>query len=277
MTDAGKLLPPADMIEYVGSGTSLDTFEHIGNHFLDHFVRLGGLQPHHRVLDVGCGIGRMALPLTRYLSATGSYDGFDVVAKGVEWCRRKITPRFPHFRFQQADLFNEFYNPAGTKTAREFRFPYPGRSFDFAFMTSVCTHLLPRDLEHYVRELSRVTRPGGRVLLTFFLHSPAVAANVRAGVGSFRLPYRVGKHHLPVGSVPEYGDCNVETEKEPERVVAYEERWAFDLLRGCGFRPDRPVYGEWSGRPGPSFQDIVTATKAGRLSLRQLAKAWLGR
>ena len=53
-------------------------FNEIGEEFFRHFVELGGLKPDERVLDLGCGIGGMAVPLTRYLSERGSYKGFDV-------------------------------------------------------------------------------------------------------------------------------------------------------------------------------------------------------
>src|SRR5258708_26002415 len=187
-----KILPPEGQIDYVGSGNDLETFEYIGEHFFRHFTELGGLKPNHRVLDVGSGIGRMALPLTRYLDplAGGSYEGFDIVAHGVDWCRTQITPRFPHFRFQVADVFNEFYNPGGGYRARVYRFPFSSHSFDFVLLTSVFTHMLPHDLTHYLSEIARVLRPGGRCLITFFLHSAATAANIRPGQSSFNLPLR---------------------------------------------------------------------------------------
>lgn len=269
-------LPPADLIEYVGSGTSLETFEHIGQHFLGHFVELGGLKPHHRVLDVGCGIGRIARPLAAYLNAQGSYEGIDIVQTGIDWCRANITPLRPNFRFHLADVWNEFYNPAGRHRARAYRFPFPSRSFDFALMTSVFTHMLPADLENYLSEVARVLKPGGRCLITFFLHSATTAERIRDGGCAFKLPYRVGRPPRPIGCDPEYGDCSTETETEPERVVAYEERWVFDQFALRGLSLDQPpTYGHWSGRAGPSFQDILTATKSGTPSLRRQVRSIL--
>ena len=49
---------------------------------------------------------------------------------------------------------------------------------DVAFLTSVFTHMLPEDVEHYLDELARVLKPGGRTLITWFLLLGAfVAAN----------------------------------------------------------------------------------------------------
>ncbi|CAN5229543.1 class I SAM-dependent methyltransferase [soil metagenome] len=270
------LLPPAEMIDYVGSGSDLSTFQSIGAHFLENFKTLGGLKPHHKVLDVGCGIGRMALPLTGYLNSQGSYEGFDIVPTGVDWCQQNITPRFPNFHFQLADVWNEFYHPAGHYRARAYRFPFASGTFDFAYLTSVFTHMLPRDLERYLGEVARVLKPGGRCLITFFLHSPDVAANIRDGSCQFKLPYRVGKPPRDIGIAPDYGDCQTETIEEPERVVAYEEQWVYDLFKTYGLNVDRPpTYGHWSGRKGPSFQDILCATKTANVSVSKIARRWL--
>ena len=72
------LIPPRWMI-YIGQGD----FTAIGKEFLRHFVELGGLKPSDAVLDVGCGIGRIAIALTAFLGERGSYDGFDIVPDGI--------------------------------------------------------------------------------------------------------------------------------------------------------------------------------------------------
>ena len=97
-----QLIPPAGLI-FIGGGD----FQRIGSMYLDRFVKLGGLKPEHRVLDIGCGIGRIAIPLTTYLNSSGSYEGFDVVKKGIVWCQRKITPKFPNFQFKYISLKNK--------------------------------------------------------------------------------------------------------------------------------------------------------------------------
>src|SRR5262245_7408945 len=62
-----------------------------------------GLEPRHHVLEVGCGLGNLALGLSHFLT-DGRYEGFDIHGPAVRWCQRAITPRFPNFRFHHADI-----------------------------------------------------------------------------------------------------------------------------------------------------------------------------
>jgi hypothetical protein len=72
--------PPRSLIS-VGDGN----FEQIGREYMGHFIQLGGLKPHEQVLEIGCGIGRMAIPLTAYLNDDGRYEGFDIVRPEIRW------------------------------------------------------------------------------------------------------------------------------------------------------------------------------------------------
>lgn len=241
---AGSLTPPR-RISFVGRGDS----EQAGREFLGHFVELGGLRADQRVLDIGCGIGRMALPLAQDLG-TESYAGFDVGRGMIRWCSRQITPRYPGFEFSWAPIFNGKYNPFGTVTATEFRFPYPDSSFDFAFATSVFTHLLADEVRHYLAETSRVLRPGSSCLLTFFLLTPESEAELAAGRAA--LPFR-----HPV-------DHGLTTDRHtPEEAVAYRVADLRAMFAESGLEIRDPIHrGGWANAPGaPSGQDIIVATR----------------
>jgi len=208
-----------------------------------------GLEPDHRVLDVGCGIGPLAAGLAPYL-AGGRYDGFDVHAEAVAWCARVITPRHPHFRFRHADVANTVYNPGGSVPAAEYRFPYPDAAFDFAFLGSVCTHLRPADAAHYLREVGRVLRPGGRAVVSFYLLTPESARGVEAGT-SF-LPFL--HPHGPGGS-------RVIDPANPERAIAHREDAARSWCAAAGLWVEGPVrYGGWWDGTAHG-QDVVTAVR----------------
>lgn len=241
------LVPPR-RLSFVGAGD----FTAIGQEFLPYFRELGGLQPTDHVLDVGCGIGRMALPLTRYLSAGegGRYEGFDVVHRGIEWCQDHITPRFPHFHFQHADIFNREYNPGGGIAGEKYVFPFPSDTFDFVLLTSVFTHMQPPEAEHYISEISRVLKPGGRCFTTWFLLNEESERLIDAGRSTIALPYR-------------FHGCRVTSLKVPEVAIAHSEEDVFASYRRYDLDLRIPPgYGSWCGRSQYlSFQDICVATK----------------
>jgi ubiquinone/menaquinone biosynthesis C-methylase UbiE len=237
-------LPPEEMIFPKGD------FVKIGQDFLVHFVKLGHLKPNERVLDVGSGIGRMAIPLTKFLTEEGCYEGFDIVAKGVEWCTQNITQRYPRFRFQLADIYNKQYNPTGREIASSYRFPYDEATFDFAFLTSVFTHMLPQDMENYLSEIARVLKNDGRCLITYFLLNDESLNLTCSGRGN------------PVFKF-DRGTYRIANEDTPEAATAYREDYILSLYAKYGLMMSPPIqYGSWCGRERfLSYQDITVAIK----------------
>jgi SAM-dependent methyltransferase len=241
----GELLPPKLLQLSVGGN-----FKEVGAEFFGYLVELCGLQPGDSVLDVGCGSGRIAVPLTGYLSGEGRYAGFDVSKKAVAWCQDNISRSHPNFDFTVADIQNGFYNRKGKSTPSEFPFPYPDASFDVVFLASVFTHMFPPDVTHYLHEIARVLKPGGRCLSTFFLLNEESLALTEAKKGRFNFKHeRQGYRTISV--------------LRPEAAIAYTEPFVRDLHETCGLELLEPLhYGSWCGRPEyTSFQDILIAVK----------------
>lgn len=236
-------LPPR-WLQFVGGGD----FTTIGDRFLGHCRQLAHLLPDEDVLDVGCGVGRIARALTGYLGPYGSYEGFDIVADAVRWCRRSITSRHPNFRFRHADVRNGGYNPRGRHTAVEFNFPYPDASFDFVVAASLFTHMLPAEVAHYLDEIRRVLRPGGRCLTTFFVLNAESLALAVEGRASLHFPYEG----------PGYRSSRAD---HPEDAIAYFEEDVRQMFRQARLCIREPIYpGGWCGREGAlEGQDIIIA------------------
>lgn len=242
---AQAIYPPAWM-PLVGDGDFLA----VGREYFGYFTGLGGLQPTHNVLDVGCGVGRMAIPLTEYLTPASRYVGFDIEAEAVAWCQRRITARFPNFQFVWVKAANPNYVAQG-RTADLPAFPAASAAFDFAIVTSVFTHLLPAEVTHYLAELARTLKPAGRALLTFFLLTAEAEALIAAGRSQFAF-------------VHPHGGQRVVNPRIPQAAIAYPEPQIREWLSAAGLRLVEPIhYGNWCGREKfTDGQDILIVEKA---------------
>jgi SAM-dependent methyltransferase len=123
-----------------------------------------------RVLDIGCGQGRLPIGLLRVVGAL-DYLGIDVDEGSVDWCRRHIRQAHPSFRFQHLDLHNERYNPGGVRLDERFRFDAADASRDIVYLYSVFSHTTEQDACAYLRDFRRVLADGGGVFFTTFVET----------------------------------------------------------------------------------------------------------
>jgi ubiquinone/menaquinone biosynthesis C-methylase UbiE len=107
-----------------------------------------GLRKGDYVIDVGCGSGRLAKPLSDYLE--GQYLGIDVVPDLLAHAQTLVDR--PNWRFL----------PAPGLTIPESA----GRA-DVVCFFSVFTHLLHEQSFAYLKEAKRVLRPTGKIIFSF--------------------------------------------------------------------------------------------------------------
>ena len=233
------LTPPRWMFldpDRVDGSRNLEEFISIGQSTVAWFIEQG-LGRTNRVLDVGSGVGRMALPLTRHLTNGGTYDGIEIAKYKVDYCKRTFR-RFGNFKFHHADVFNKYYNPGGSMRACEYSFPFQHGSFDFVFLVSVFTHLLPADMEHYVAEIFRVMDLGATCIASFWL------IDSTKDLGH------------------EYSDvCTVYRIDEPEHGVHYVQSYILDIYKRTGFDIQNVFRIDRSQPAQGREQDMIVARK----------------
>ena len=111
MQSIEELVPPEHLLPDYARSRS---YTAAGARFLD-TAASRGLQPHHRVLDLGCGVGRFAVALAGYLDERGSYVGIDIHKRSIRICQEYIGQKLDNFKFKRVRPVE----------AAKFRFPFP--------------------------------------------------------------------------------------------------------------------------------------------------------
>lgn len=231
---------------FIGSGDFLAQ----GKHHLELLKKYADLKGNHSVLDIGCGIGRAAVALTQYLSEEGKYEGFDVVEKGIVWCKKHIAADFPNFNFQYVPLNNDLYHFTDKK-AEDFVFPYENNSFETIFLFSVFTHMQPLEVQNYFNEIQRVLKPGGKCLGTFFLYDDENEEAISNKQNKINFPYERENYRLM-------------NEKVPSANIAFDEKYIDKMIKISNLKLENKIYGNWSKRTCEGlfdFQDILVFKK----------------
>ena len=246
---SNPLVPPYYIRSLVGNYDYPEHYEKVGNEFAGIFKDICGLKPTDRVLDVGCGCGHLAMPLVQYIDAKTVYDGFDIDPVLVKWATKHITSKYLNFHFWLADVYNKHYNPGGKQYVGRYKFPWLDGTFDLVHLASVFTHMEKWGMENYVREISRVLKPGGKLLVSFFLLSDRTKFMITQGMADYKFEFNKGNY-------------SVIDDKFTESAVAYEEDYVLGFIKSCGFSSIKVYPGSWCGRKQyTSYQDLVLAIK----------------
>jgi SAM-dependent methyltransferase len=234
--------PPPEISGGVGPGD----YWAVGETTAELVRELAHLRRSDRILDIGCGAGRIAWPLSLRLGRRGRYVGFDIVRPYVEWCRDHLHLDPERFSFEHYPLQSSAYSAAGQTMPESFRFPWREQSFDLAIATSLFTHLLPAATEHYLAETRRVLQRKGRIFTSFFLVDGGSIGAIESAVTYPVFTKRTDWGWLQDPAIPEDG-------------VAFNRGWLEERLARSGFQDVRIHEGSWRGPSTRYYQDLVIA------------------
>ncbi|MGH9387825.1 MAG: class I SAM-dependent methyltransferase [Vicinamibacterales bacterium] len=121
--------------------------------FRKRLVSLARLALGESILDVGCGTGSLAIAAKRQVGADGSVFGIDASPAMIARATSKAT---------RAGIDVSF------KTAVAEALPFPDAQFDVVLSTLMLHHLPRTVRQQCAREIRRVLKPQGRVLVVDF-------------------------------------------------------------------------------------------------------------
>jgi glycosyltransferase involved in cell wall biosynthesis/cyclopropane fatty-acyl-phospholipid synthase-like methyltransferase len=139
--------PPDDLVQ-VTSG--VDCQENFAKHGVDIFSALDAncvkpLLESKRILDFGCGCGRLS---RMFKGFRGELHGCDIDRRLVNWMQKNLT----FMKVKQSSVRPPL--------------PYDNSFFDTIISISIFSHLKESDQDLFLRELARVSAPGGQLLIT---------------------------------------------------------------------------------------------------------------
>jgi SAM-dependent methyltransferase len=146
-----------------------EEFDQTGRRIVTRLSALG-LQPDSKVLDVGCGTGRLATQLLCRLNEKGEYYGCDISQEAIEFCRRHYVR--PNFHFVRSEMT---------------RIPLTlDAHFDFIWCYSVFTHVYPNEMTALMKECRRLLSAQGLFLASYYIagREPAFLKNARTFFGN---------------------------------------------------------------------------------------------
>lgn len=247
------LVPPPERI-YLATKDEA-SFRDAGCQIAQRLIDQAGLTPSSKVLDLGCSIGRVALPLTQFLS-DGLYDGLDVARDGILWCQENITARYPNFRFQHADVYNNRYNAAGATRAENYRLPFEDNQLDIVFASALFTHMRPEEVQNYLKEIARILSPNGKLWASWFM----VDRGVGASILDHAMPGTTGGR-IPINWADGEGHYFTDAIRSTA-AVAFDEDRVSAMYETEALRITQTIRGSWCGRPTTeTVQDIIVADR----------------
>jgi SAM-dependent methyltransferase len=209
----GHRLPPKSLRgSMCGDAFRTDSFYFLSAvHEATNFSARLGYTKNSRIVDIGCGLGRVA---TGLLAEFGDvqYFGVDANEGFVRWCKENIESLHPSFQFFHLNMANDLYNPTGTITGRDLRLPVDDASVDIVNLWGVFTNMLPEHVQAYIAEIARILRPQGRCFLTAFAEEDVEEVTIN-----------------PAAYVPYACDS-------PLTCVRYRKQWLFSMFQQHGLQ-----------------------------------------
>jgi ubiquinone/menaquinone biosynthesis C-methylase UbiE len=188
--ESGIPVPPIRLRDMVVRKLAIlpEDFILLGKHSFDEIIQAatdGDALPakNARILEFGVGCGRIA----RHFFKAGFEDftGTDVDAELIAWCNDHLTA-FANARF----LRNGYLPPL----------PVADSGFDFVYSLSVFTHMTAESQCAWAKEMARVVKPGGALVISY-LQKPASA--LPAGVAAIeRIDPEYSRSWFGVGGAP---------------------------------------------------------------------------
>lgn len=178
--------PPVELMHNV---SGLQNEKDFASHGADFFLALSAASPraltdYHRILDFGCGCGRLARMFKGHRTRLSACD---IDGRHISW----VSQHLPYVEAKQTSVHPPL--------------PYLDHDFDAIVSISVFTHLNERSQDAFLAELHRISRSTGYLFLTVHgaraleraVNEPSIREMIAVDEGLFqqaRQAFQEGRH-----------------------------------------------------------------------------------
>lgn len=168
-TDGGIPIPPVRLRAAGVHFGETQAFVRAGQRDARRLAETASLSPSSTLLDIGCGVGRLAIGICEELGGIERYLGVDVRRPVIAWAHRHLTSFDQRLHFQHLNVPNERYNPSGQDHPDRDILPIADDMADVVYSYSVFSHMRADDVERYLHEICRVLSSRGMAMFTAFV------------------------------------------------------------------------------------------------------------
>lgn len=258
MSDVQKiyeLIRRSEMNDWVG-GSDPEAVGNACRSILDRYLTINA---NSRLLDFGCGIGRVLLSVLNHMPSVGRVTGFDIMPQVIRFCDANIATAFPQSSFDliqgSNDHYDQFVLAAGAavaKTREQVEREY-NSSFSGAYAFSVFTHVEMGDFRSLLKLVKGLLEPGGEFLFTSFLLTSDSRQAIEQRSGLF-----------PFGETAFEADGKVFIGNVHDRLgfIAFDMALVQQMVFDAGLVITHVEHGSWTGSGfSPSLQDVIVCRR----------------
>lgn len=229
--------------------------EEVGNFCSGIVNRYFNIQNDSRILDFGCGPGRVLLSVLRQNPNLNKLVGFDIMDEAIEFCRNNIERSASNASFELISDKNDHYNTHVSGVAGK-DIEFIGRKyrnfFNYVYAFSVFTHIDRHDFGRTLKFISDVAQPGGKALITAFLLTPFSRSKIESNTANFRFE----RPEMSDDGLVFVGDA-----KDRLAFIAYDLLEAEKMFFDAGLVIEHIEYGSWRGVASATLQDVIVCSK----------------
>ncbi len=210
----------------------------VGDEILGLLIRHAGLIAGRRIVDVGCGTGRLAAAISRS-GLHVDYLGIDANAVYVEHCRTSC----PTMEFLHVDVGHPEFNPVGLANTADVAAQVESSGADLVCCLALFNHLWQDEVDQLLLAAGSGLRRRGVLFATCFLHDQS------------------DRGERSIDFAHAFGEDLALDPKRPLANVAHAESAVRSACLSAGLVIREPLrYGHWrGGRAALTGHDVLLA------------------